>query len=65
MDLDYCTKFNINIELYNQELIDNEKMNQAIAKTHVLEEICSFVKQWVKQITTVNNFILVIDHYSA
>ncbi|XP_026319440.1 dynein heavy chain 8, axonemal-like [Hyposmocoma kahamanoa] len=28
-------------------------MNQAITKMHVLEEICSFVKQWIKQITTV------------
>lgn len=53
MDLDCCTKFKINLVLYEEELADQEKMKLAITKTHVLEEICSFVKQWVKQIMMV------------
>ncbi|XP_049886262.1 dynein axonemal heavy chain 8 [Pectinophora gossypiella] len=53
IDLDCCTKFKINMALYDEELSDQEKMKQAITKTQVLEEVCSFVKQWVKQITMV------------
>ncbi|XP_052742928.1 dynein axonemal heavy chain 8 [Bicyclus anynana] len=53
VDLDCCTKFKINLILYEEELSDQDKMKAAITKTHVLEEICSFVKQWVKQITMV------------
>ncbi|XP_045484350.1 dynein axonemal heavy chain 8 [Pieris rapae] len=53
IDLDCCTKFKINLSLYEEELADAEKMKLAITKTHVLEEICSFVKQWNKQITMV------------
>ncbi|CAH0727356.1 unnamed protein product, partial [Brenthis ino] len=53
IDLDCCTKFKINLILYEEELADQEKMKHAITKTHVLEEICSFVKQWVKQIMMV------------
>ncbi|RVE46462.1 hypothetical protein evm_008872 [Chilo suppressalis] len=53
IDLDCCTKFKINLILYEEELSDQEKMKAAITKTHVLEEICSYVKQWVKQITMV------------
>lgn len=53
IDLDCCTKFKINLILYEEELADQEKMKLAITKTHVLEEICSFVKQWVKQIMMV------------
>lgn len=57
MDLDCCTKFKINLILYEEELADQEKMKLAITKTHVLEEICSFVKQWVKQIMMVKKFV--------
>ncbi|CAK1540075.1 unnamed protein product [Leptosia nina] len=53
IDLDCCTKFKINFSLYEEELADAEKMKLAITKTHVLEEICSYVKQWNKQITMV------------
>ncbi|VVC98542.1 unnamed protein product [Leptidea sinapis] len=53
IDLDCCTKFKINLLLYEEELADAEKMKLAITKTHVLEEICTFVKQWMKQITMV------------
>ncbi|XP_041975311.1 dynein axonemal heavy chain 8 [Aricia agestis] len=53
MDLDCCAKFDINLTLYEEELSDNDKMKNAITKTAVLEEICSFVKQWMKQITTI------------
>ncbi|XP_045497912.1 dynein axonemal heavy chain 8 [Colias croceus] len=53
IDLDCCTKFKINLSLYEEELADAEKMKLAITKTHVLEEICSYVKQWNKQITMV------------
>ncbi|KAJ2947929.1 hypothetical protein O0L34_g9722 [Tuta absoluta] len=53
IDLDCCAKFKINLELYEEELIDQEKMQRAITKKHVLEEICFYVKQWVKQITMV------------
>nr|XP_026487863.1 dynein heavy chain 8, axonemal-like [Vanessa tameamea] len=53
IDLDCCTKFKINLTLYEEELADQEKMKLAVTKTHVLEEICSFVKQWVKQIMMV------------
>lgn len=60
MDLSCCTKFKINMDLYTEELDDQEKMKLAVTKTHVLDEICSFVKQWVKQITMVNdvNFLV-------
>lgn len=54
-DLDCCTKFKINMTLYEDELCDQEKMKLAITKTHVLEEICSYVKQWIRQITMVNH----------
>ncbi|XP_028156116.1 dynein heavy chain 8, axonemal [Ostrinia furnacalis] len=53
VDLDCCTKFKINLALYEEELSDQEKMKAAITKTHVLEEICTYVKQWMKQITMV------------
>ncbi|XP_034837309.1 dynein axonemal heavy chain 8 [Maniola hyperantus] len=53
VDLDCCTKFKINLILYEEELADQDKMKAAITKTHVLEEICSYVKQWVKQIMMV------------
>ncbi|CAG9137209.1 unnamed protein product [Plutella xylostella] len=52
-DLDHCIKFKLNYFLYEDELSDAEKMKQAITKTHVLEEICHFVKQWARQITMV------------
>nr|XP_037867096.1 dynein heavy chain 8, axonemal isoform X3 [Bombyx mori] len=52
-DLDCCTKFKINLTLYEDELSDQEKMKHAVTKMHVLEEICAFVKQWMKQITMV------------
>ncbi|XP_026319438.1 dynein heavy chain 8, axonemal-like [Hyposmocoma kahamanoa] len=52
MDLDCCTKFKVNMELYD-ELSDHEKMKVAITKMQVLEEIGSYVKQWSKQITMV------------
>lgn len=54
VDLDCCTRFKINLVLYEEELADAEKMKAAITKTYVLEEICTYVKQWVKQITMVN-----------
>lgn len=57
IDLDCCTKFKINLTLYEDELIDEEKMKLAITKTHVLEEICTYVKQWMRQITMVSLFI--------
>lgn len=44
--------------LYEEELSDAEKMKSAITKTHVLEEICTFVKQWVRQITMVSKRII-------
>ncbi|KAL0851104.1 hypothetical protein ABMA28_006975, partial [Loxostege sticticalis] len=53
IDLDCCTKFKINLTLYEEELSDQDKMKAAITKTHVLEEICKYVKQWMKQITMV------------
>ncbi|KPI94920.1 Dynein heavy chain 8, axonemal [Papilio xuthus] len=53
IDLDCCTRFKINYMLYEDELSDQEKMKHAITKTNVLEEICKFVKQWMKQITMV------------
>ncbi|XP_060805314.1 dynein axonemal heavy chain 8 [Amyelois transitella] len=53
IDLDCCTKFKINLTLYEDELIDEDKMKAAITKTHVLEEICTYVKQWMRQITMV------------
>ncbi|XP_072937033.1 dynein axonemal heavy chain 8 [Epargyreus clarus] len=53
IDLDCCTKFKINLMLYEEELSDQEKMKAAITKTHVLEEICTYVKQWMRQITMV------------
>ncbi|KAL4712627.1 hypothetical protein ACJJTC_007924 [Scirpophaga incertulas] len=53
IDLDCCTKFKVNMILYEEELSDQDKMKAAVTKTHVLEEICSFVKQWMKQITMV------------
>lgn len=53
-DLDHCIKFNVNYFLYEDELNSQEKMKLACAKTPVLEEVCSFVKQWSKQITTVS-----------
>ncbi|KAJ0182474.1 hypothetical protein K1T71_001843 [Dendrolimus kikuchii] len=53
IDLDCCTKFKINLTLYEDELCDQDKMKLAITKTHVLEEICTYVKQWIRQITMV------------
>ncbi|KAI8438606.1 hypothetical protein MSG28_011048 [Choristoneura fumiferana] len=53
IDLDCCTRFKVNLTLYEEELADQEKMKLAITKTYVLEEICTFVKQWMKQITMV------------
>ncbi|KAH9641786.1 hypothetical protein HF086_003912 [Spodoptera exigua] len=53
IDLDCCTRFKINYALYEDELADEEKMKLAITKTHVLEEICTYVKQWIRQITMV------------
>lgn len=53
IDLDCCTRFKINLTLYEEELNDAEKMKAAITKTTVLEEICLYVKQWIKQITMV------------
>ncbi|CAB3256562.1 unnamed protein product [Arctia plantaginis] len=53
IDLDCCTRFKINLALYEEELCDSEKMKAAITKTTVLEEICLYVKQWIKQITMV------------
>ncbi|XP_075973556.1 dynein heavy chain 8, axonemal kl-3 [Anticarsia gemmatalis] len=53
IDLDCCTRFKINYTLYEEELADPDKMKAAITKTHVLEEICTFVKQWIRQITMV------------
>ncbi|PZC81902.1 hypothetical protein B5X24_HaOG211688 [Helicoverpa armigera] len=53
VDLDCCTRFKINLALYEDELKDEEKMKAAITKTAVLEEICSYVKQWIRQITMV------------
>ncbi|KOB72744.1 putative Ciliary dynein heavy chain [Operophtera brumata] len=50
-DLDCCTRFKINLMLYEDELSDPDKMKLAISKTKVLEEICNYVKQWMKQIT--------------
>lgn len=58
IDLDCCTKFKINITLYEDELSDPDKMKAAMAKTHVLDEICSYVKQWVRQITMVLIYVL-------
>ncbi|CAH0592601.1 unnamed protein product [Chrysodeixis includens] len=52
-DLDCCARFKINYSLYEDELADQDKMKLAITKTHVLEEICSYVKQWIRQITMV------------
>lgn len=45
------------MDLYN-ELTDQDKMKLAITKMQVLEEIGSFVKQWTKQITMVNDFAI-------
>ncbi|XP_047042441.1 dynein axonemal heavy chain 8-like [Helicoverpa zea] len=53
IDLDCCTRFKINLSLYEEELCDQEKMRLAVTKTHVLEEICSYVRQWIRQITMV------------
>ncbi|KAJ8735702.1 hypothetical protein PYW07_007322 [Mythimna separata] len=53
IDLDCCTRFKIDLNLYEDELSDEEKMKNAITKTQVLEEICSYVKQWIRQITMV------------
>ncbi|XP_061708954.1 dynein axonemal heavy chain 8 [Cydia pomonella] len=53
IDLDCCTRFKVNEVLYEEHLSDEEKMKVAITKTYVLEEICTFVKQWMKQITMV------------
>ncbi|KAJ8736205.1 hypothetical protein PYW08_006861 [Mythimna loreyi] len=53
IDLDCCTRFKINLLLYEDELSDEDKMKAAITKTQVLEEICSYVKQWIRQITMV------------
>ncbi|GBP33368.1 Dynein heavy chain 5, axonemal [Eumeta japonica] len=53
IDLECCVKFKINLELYEDELSDREKMKHAVTKTHVLIEICSHVKVWIKQIIKV------------
>lgn len=58
VDLDCCTRFKINLTLYEDELSDPEKMKLAITKTHVLEEICTYVKQWVRQITMVRIYTI-------
>ena len=62
IDLDCCTRFKVNMSLYEDELFDQEKMKLAVTKTHVLEEICSFVKQWMRQITMVSSLLLSIQN---